>query len=753
MKFHLQNIHRSLHALTVGMMAVLLCACSAGGTTSSQVSSQKTTAPVTGEAAGGDASSFPFKPKVILPTYETADSIVALADVVTDYGADPTGKHDSTAAINNALTAVGLAGGGTVWMPKGQYLVSGALKVPSLVTLRGDWQDPDVGTEYGTVLIAKVPSKDAIDEGLIIISASAGVDGLTVYYPEQDIKNVKPYPATFFCTPASRALRNIKNCTLINSYRGVYVGDNDSTRIRNLKGTVLSIGLEAMETHDVGVFEQISFTPDYWANCRLEGVKAASKAELIQYCKKNATGLLIRDVEQQQFANITLSGFQYGVRFPSDPARFMGSGPWYDIKITDCVYGIYANSGTYESTIGYAKENFPILTGIDWRWGYNFSNCTIAGDKYSIYNGSSTITHHKNGKQYTGYIRMTDVTLKGATHGKVEYTTLGKTTDLSDYAMEQYRTVKTTGSAFEWLCKGATEQQIQAALNKVSKAGGGIVYLAAGNYEIANGLTVSKNTELIGAAASAQRIPNMGTVLWCRQQGSQKPQTDAKALVSLTGENAGISGIYLMYDENIKSVDKDGTYKYFPFALYGNAKGVYAVDCAVSGPSHGIRFENCDDYVIEDLVIACTVSNIELSGNNGMMRNVLGNATVMYRTNGMVQTNESETMFKHFYNSIGRISVNFVSVGAGKDQKIYNIFVFGCKNVLISDGAENLQMVNLCSDNISGALHRFESGSATIINTISTTGPGYTNNGASVHIYNRQVSDIHSDHDIEETAE
>jgi hypothetical protein len=44
-------------------------------------------------------------------------------NVVTGYGADPTGSTDSTVAIQNAINAASTAGGGIVWMPAGTYQI------------------------------------------------------------------------------------------------------------------------------------------------------------------------------------------------------------------------------------------------------------------------------------------------------------------------------------------------------------------------------------------------------------------------------------------------------------------------------------------------------------------------------------------------------------------------------------------------------------------------------------------------------
>lgn len=48
---------------------------------------------------------------------------------VVDYGADPTGSADSATAINNAITACGTAGGGTVYFPGGTYKASSTVQI------------------------------------------------------------------------------------------------------------------------------------------------------------------------------------------------------------------------------------------------------------------------------------------------------------------------------------------------------------------------------------------------------------------------------------------------------------------------------------------------------------------------------------------------------------------------------------------------------------------------------------------------
>lgn len=54
-----------------------------------------------------------------------------------DYGALGNGVHDDTSAINATLAATFAAGGGIVFLPWGNYLISGPVSIPPYVTLQG----------------------------------------------------------------------------------------------------------------------------------------------------------------------------------------------------------------------------------------------------------------------------------------------------------------------------------------------------------------------------------------------------------------------------------------------------------------------------------------------------------------------------------------------------------------------------------------------------------------------------------------
>ena len=215
----------------------------------------------------GEQPSAPKAPKYtgydtpcIVETLYTEQNIVADM-VVTDkrFQADPTGQEDATKAINAAIAAVYAKGGGTVYLPAGQYKVTETIKVLPFVSLVGDYNAKaatDGSGEYGTVILAYPESVDADFPALFEIGGSAGVCGLTVYYPEQDINDVKPYGYTVYGERPRMVM--LRDLTFINSYQGIgaCLGGESNThellQVENVRMTVLSMGYRATLSREIG---------------------------------------------------------------------------------------------------------------------------------------------------------------------------------------------------------------------------------------------------------------------------------------------------------------------------------------------------------------------------------------------------------------------------------------------------------------------------------------------------------------------
>ena len=78
----------------------------------------------------------------------------------------------------------------------------------------------------------------------------------------------------------------------------------------------------------------------------------------------------------------------------------------------------------------------------------------------------------------------------------------------------------------------------------MQKQGGGVVYVPGGTYSLYSSLEVPAGVELRGSASVATRDQNSdcaGTLFLC-YYGDEGGEINSTAFVTLTGENAGLTG-------------------------------------------------------------------------------------------------------------------------------------------------------------------------------------------------------------------
>jgi hypothetical protein len=115
------------------------------------------------------------------------------------------------------LNAARNDGGGIVFTPSGQYKITGNLLIPTGVTLRGDWANPETATGVkGTVLKAYAGKGDENGKSFVQLEQSSGITNLSIWYPEQSINAITPYPWTIEQLTGDNA--TVQNVTLVNSY-------------------------------------------------------------------------------------------------------------------------------------------------------------------------------------------------------------------------------------------------------------------------------------------------------------------------------------------------------------------------------------------------------------------------------------------------------------------------------------------------------------------------------------------------------
>ena len=99
---------------------------------------------------------------------------------------------DATTAIQNALDAAALQGGGIVYLPPGHYRINGQLTIPSGVELKGSTDVSAFPLGPGSVL--QIYNQTSV---AIIMEANSGMRGINFNYPTQVYCTVMPNPVDF----------------------------------------------------------------------------------------------------------------------------------------------------------------------------------------------------------------------------------------------------------------------------------------------------------------------------------------------------------------------------------------------------------------------------------------------------------------------------------------------------------------------------------------------------------------------------
>lgn len=661
------------------------------------------------------------KPQIVETKYETTD--IVIADIIPTemgYAVDPTGETDSTDGIQAALYDCYYAGGGTVFLPSGNYAISDTIYVPPYVALRGDWQDPDEGTEYGTIISVWMEPDDCVGPGAFMLGGSGGVIGLTIYYPLQTIENVLPYPCAFYVNGIDNnfMLSTVKNVTVINGYRGIGTGadnNHECLTIENYKGTFLSAATDIYNQTDAGTLDNVVISNKYWKEAAADCMNAVSESAIDAYTLEHAVGLRMGGLDWTQFRNITIKGCSIGIEIVS--ARRVGfDGAMIDINIENCGKGMVVNSLEERSGLLIARSKIKGI--LENNWIGTVKLCDVAVDEIKERAKNTVIQDESDLSGYEinydkGYVKPKPNLL-------VAELEKGTTTDVSS--------------------------QLQTFLNEMSAKGGGVVYVPGGTYRLDHAITVPANVELRGSSSVATREQitlSNGTLFLCYygDDASSNAETDP-ALITLAGENAGLNGIRIIYPQNGPyDADLNTTY-----TVRGTANGVYVVNCMITASGYGVDMRGCDNHFIERVVTCCYYNAFRVGGKGGVLRGCLQNGTVLVRLNSENLENwiVESNMGADLYDPILRVNSEFIIAEDATDQLIYEAFMYGGKSLVVNRNSQNTLVANVGADNLgrNSAMLVVDGGSMTLINAIRYNGYSYELKAGTLNLYNRVTYDV-----------
>lgn len=279
---------------------------------------------------------------------------------VLDFGAKTDGS-DATAAIQTALDRAS-EGGGAVRLPAGRYTVRGTLSVPEGVTLEGEWRGPHTShLDKGTVLLAYAHRGAGDATPFVSLHTSSALKGVTIFYPEQTVEDIQPYPWT---VQGRGQHYNVIDTTIVNAYNGVDCGTyhNEGHHLRNLHICALRRGVLIDQTTDIGRLENVHIHNVYWWRASEPYRLTPDQVKALEnYTRENLEGFIIGRTDWEYMSNCFVIWARVGFRFAD-----LGHGPG-NAMLTQCGPDIMPDGIVIDAVqkhAGVTFENCQIMAGL-----------------------------------------------------------------------------------------------------------------------------------------------------------------------------------------------------------------------------------------------------------------------------------------------------------------------------------------------------------------------------------------------------
>lgn len=194
------------------------------------------------------------------------------------------------------------------------------------------------------------------------------------------------------------------------------------------------------------------------------------------------------------------------------------------------------------------------------------------------------------------------------------------------------------------VCDGAGDQvQINTAISQVSTAGGGVVYLLEGTYNIAATINMAANVSLIGTGAGTvlQQTTENITAIIAAGNASNILISRLKILgMTASGTNFGISFVSNVTDSNINKVWVDNT-KNPGINVDGSSNNTISGNHLLNT---GISLINSDNNIVRNNTIVNAGISVSNSGDSNLIAGniidaAIGAISVMYSNDNIISSN------------------------------------------------------------------------------------------------------------------
>lgn len=641
----------------------------------------------------------------------------------TSYQADQTGTSDASNIIQSALNYVSSLGGGTLYVASGKYLLNNQIVIPNRVTLVGEFNGPN-SSDYGTVFLCNKThngTSSIYNNAQIIVSSNAGINGITFYYPNQNVNSVVRYGHTIYAYNNMAA--TISNLLFINSYDGISVNDasegaGELVNIENIYGTFLHSGITGYYQSDVGFWNNINISPSYYENALAE-FRCSDQTALYKYTRENSIAMTLGDLDDFSLNKIYIDNAKIGIYFPTESNRPQQAfwGILNDVHLTNCLTGVYA---TRLFSGGGAVFTHSILGQI-----INVSNSGII--KLSKCSYDEILGHGETKIEY----------------GSEDYEVAPTYDDSNDYNINYdihyIDDLDTTGAT-------DVSTQLQARLDECT--GGGVIVLKNGTYRLDNPITVPSNSMLTSFANSFSRS-------LCNESSNELVKFlsyNSQNCVKLSSF-AGINGIriYNVYKDpdvayNTLSVGSTDSF----VAVKGIGNNSFAINSEVTYSYFGFDFTNVNNHYIK-YCYGCAYDTFIKASGSGKILSSITNLNFLSRSSISLYAHaNNETLEKYcdFEDSskaalndkvrdITRTYTTMIKLSGG-DEFALHCFSYGIKTLIDTTNTQLLS-INSSQDNLKDTSYSYivNGGSVKIVNTLRVFGIAFNRISGHLEVYGR----------------
>ncbi len=604
-----------------------------------------------------------LQPRVVRTRYPS-DSLVIASAIVNP---PREGSTDATAAIQQAIDKVAKAGGGVVFLPAGRYRLEGRLVVKEGVTLRGDWLAPGHDSSYdGTTLAIVADRGNADAPAAITLERGSGIREIILWYPDQKPDAIVPYPWTI---RTSRTVTGdnvtVLNVTLVNPYQAIQIGPewNELHTLRNVYGTPLKTGIWVDTTTDIGRLIDVDFAPRWWAESRLPGAPTtdAERSALRSHLLREAVGLEMRRSDWEYVYRVRIQGYHvaavcrpglkgtanavmFGCGFDGHTALRLEGLNQVGLAVTGCrlrgdKHGVHAPASFStvaqfnHCTIGAASGHAILLEG---KGTLTFQGCTlgaqrqppVVAERGAISLVGCVIEHGPPHVRLGARVRRAQIVgteyrsgpkgIENESRGDVQIVDERRSfahPDCSPHPSPPDRRPATRGlfAVTDFGASAAAKDNTAAfakALDAAREAGGGTVYVPAGNYRFAGELTVPTGVELRGCFDVPHHTVSGGSVLMpTAGRGSE----DGTPFIRLEPKS-GLRGLTVWYPE--QNVFEPVAY---PWTVRGLGPGCWLIDVTLGNAWQGVDLWTYPStgHLVRYLAGACLKRGLFVSKSDG----------------------------------------------------------------------------------------------------------------------------------------